>query len=1120
MKRTSRLMAILLAFCLAATTMSTGVTAGAVDTGTTHNVSTAAEFNAALNSAQDGDIIQINGSVVVSIDGSTAITDIPLIINKKLTFQGGKLSLWMGGIALNNDVTFRNIAIDFPNVVRSAILANGHTLTLENVTSQDSANAINVFCGGYAGRIAGITDDFDSKLLQPGDDGKIIIRGKTNLQGNSQYAKKPANIYAGNLCLGSMNITDPAQGTQDGPANDFSGTATIQIEYEKDSDVGEIYACGAQQKAGEGTGVDAMKFIAPDPSKYRVDGNVNVTLNSDVTVSGAGSTATNVTYKGSGNQGSALLKDIASLTVASGKLIPAATSTFQTVTLNSGATLGLANINKIDGNFTGGGSLILDQNQTLTISGAVSGTTKVGIGGFTYDGTQSSSVPTMGKTYIQAPQSTNASFQLAPYATQPDAKLTRDSTGAWTVTEGGGGDDTTNLVQSFTFASDVPANPTTPAGTEIDLDLEAIAANGNYVTLDFIPLVITVNGRIATRSGPDTSGYYTYTTLLGELSMTVIDSSLCITPASDGAGTYDISIAIPKEYTAAGKDLSLSTKLIVNKVDLDPTLQTVTIPTAVRNLKWTGSQQTGVPTGEGYTLTNHTATAVGSYDATATLENGYQWSDGTKEVKTISWSIAKADGPAAPTGLTPSAPTGANLADGKISGTTTDMEYSSSSDFSNPISCTGTEITSLAAGTYYVRLKATDTHEAGNAATVTVPAYQAPTDPGTKPDPDDKPTNPGDPGNNPDKPNNNKPGTSTGGNTSTSRPVTKPDGTTVTTTTDKTTGTVTVTTKRPDGSQRVEETRKDGTVVTTEKSANGSTTQTISFTDGSSDTNINQAGGLTASLSVDANGKATGEVRLPAQLSGGGQSVSLPIPAVQVAYNGQNASSLTLYTGRSYPVTVAIPTQTTSPGTVAVLVKGNGQEEVVKTCVIQNGSLVVDVPDGACVKILDNGKSFADTNQHWARDAIAFTSARDLFSGTSATNFTPDGPMGRDMLMTVLARFDGVDTSGGSTWSEKGMAWAVANGISDGSDPTGRISREQLVTMLYRYAGSPSVNSSQSLPFQDAGAVSGYAQNAVRWAVSQGILNGYNDGSLNPGGDTTRAQAATIFMQYAQYLAR
>ncbi len=927
-----------------------------------------------------------------------------------------------------------------------------------------------------------------------------------------------ANIYAGNLCRGAMNNTDT--NPYDTP-NQFNGAAVVQIDgYARKGSLGDIYACGAQVKNSGGTSGKGTYF---DPQKYTVTTAFHVALRKEITVYGKGALETNVTYidAGNGYPNSIELFDVASLTVESGSLSITSGDNTKNLTVNSGAILNLSEsvITSIT-NFTGGGSLVLGESKPLHITGTVSGETAVGIGGIFNNASTEQAKENF--TYIQAPNSFDTSFRLLPHSSQPTMKFVRNESGAWSASTNSGDSDVT-LVKSFRFDTDDTPNPTTTAGQEIVLPLEVIPEGTNpFFYLDDIPLTVDVNN---TSLNPvhNTSGenpYYTYSYSLGELSMLIEANDLYITPDSTAKGTYTIRISIPGKYTTTGQPLNDTISLVVNKVDLDPTLKTATIPTAVRNLKWTGSQQTGVPTGEGYTLTNHTATAVGSYDATATLSSGYQWSDGTTDPKTITWSIARADGPAAPTGLTPSAPTGANLADGKISGTTTDMEYSSSSDFSNPISCTGTEITSLAAGTYYVRLKATDTHEAGSAATVTVPAYQAPTDPGTKPDPDDKPTNPGDPGNNPDKPNNNKPGTSTGGNTSTSRPVTKPDGTTVTTTTDKTTGTVTVTTKRPDGSQRVEETRKDGTVVTTEKSANGSTTQTISFTDGSSDTNINQAGGLTASLSVDANGKATGEVRLPAQLSGGGQSVSLPIPAVQVAYNGQNASSLTLYTGRSYPVTVAIPTQTTSPGTVAVLVKGNGQEEVVKTCVIQNGSLVVDVPDGACVKILDNGKSFADTNQHWARDAIAFTSARDLFSGTSATNFTPDGPMGRDMLMTVLARFDGVDTSGGSTWSEKGMAWAVANGISDGSDPTGRISREQLVTMLYRYAGSPSVNSSQSLPFQDAGAVSGYAQNAVRWAVSQGILNGYNDGSLNPGGDTTRAQAATIFMQYAQYLAR
>ena len=238
MKRTHRLTAVLLAFCLAATTLSTGVTAGAAETGTTHTVTSDTEFNTALTTANDGDTIQISGSVTVSLNGSNANSDIPLIISKKLTIQGGKLSLRTGGIALNNDVTFRDIDIDFPNPVRNAILANGHILTLENVTSNESAHEINLFCGGYAGRSSG-TEDFNPNLLNPGTDGTIIIKGSTNLQGKTNLA----NIYAGNLCLGSMNVNTS---DEDGRPNEFAGTATIQIDGNMNSNVGKIYACGAQ----------------------------------------------------------------------------------------------------------------------------------------------------------------------------------------------------------------------------------------------------------------------------------------------------------------------------------------------------------------------------------------------------------------------------------------------------------------------------------------------------------------------------------------------------------------------------------------------------------------------------------------------------------------------------------------------------------------------------------------------------------------------------------------------------------------------------------------------------------------------------------------------------------
>ncbi len=151
----------------------------------------------------------------------------------------------------------------------------------------------------------------------------------------------------------------------------------------------------------------------------------------------------------------------------------------------------------------------------------------------------------------------------------------------------------------------------------------------------------------------------------------------------------------------------------------------VTIPAAVTDLKWTGAEQTGVSDGADYTVTDGKATDVGSYTATAALKDkaNTKWSNSSTDDQSILWSIAKADGPAAPTGLTGTAPTTDGGSDGKISGVDSTMEYSDNSGFTSKTECSGTEITGLAAGTYYVRVKETGTHEAGTFATVKVPAY-------------------------------------------------------------------------------------------------------------------------------------------------------------------------------------------------------------------------------------------------------------------------------------------------------------------------------------------------------------------------------------------------------------
>ena len=124
--------------------------------------------------------------------------------------------------------------------------------------------------------------------------------------------------------------------------------------------------------------------------------------------------------------------------------------------------------------------------------------------------------------------------------------------------------------------------------------------------------------------------------------------------------------------------------------------------------------------------------------------------------------------------------------------------------------------------------------------------------------------------------------------------------------------------------------------------------------------------------------------------------------------------------------------------------------------------------------------------------------------------------MNRAMIVTVLARLEGVDTTTGSTWYEAGQQWAIEAGISDGSDLNSAVSREQLVTMLYRYAGSPAVSGVIS-GYADTDSVSSWAVEAMTWAINEGIINGVGN-SLDPQGDATRAQVATILMRFVATL--
>lgn len=337
-----------------------------------------------------------------------------------------------------------------------------------------------------------------------------------------------------------------------------------------------------------------------------------------------------------------------------------------------------------------------------------------------------------------------------------------------------------------------------------------------------------------------------------------------------------------------------------------------------------------------------------------------------------------------------------------------------------------------------------------------------------------------------------------GNNNNSSSTTTKnPDGSTTTTTTDKTTGTVTETTKNPDGSTTTVETKKDGSVTATNKTANGSVGTVKTDANGNSEISAN-----ISAADVSAAAKKNEPVAAPVSVAPAASPAAAPVIKLSVPANAGEVS-------------VVIPVTNAQQGTVAIKVNPDGTEEIIKTSVVTKDGVGLGVKGSTQIKIVNNDKDFSDTVGHWAESDVDFVSARELFTGTAPQTFSPESATTRGMVVTVLARLAGENTDGGANWYDKGCAWAVTNGVSDGTDPNGTVTREQLAAMLYRYFGSPAV--SGSLSFADASSVSEYAHDAMQWCVNNGIINGM-DGLLNPQGQATRAQVSAMFARYIRLM--
>ncbi|MGN0307193.1 MAG: pectate lyase-like adhesive domain-containing protein, partial [Lachnospiraceae bacterium] len=634
MRRISRFLSLLLSLCMLASIVPMEVMA--VQTEKTENVSSWQEFKAALED-ETVTVISMNGEIKYQrgeFNGDDA-----LMIERDVTIQGNGnlLSLDCGGIILGGNVTFENIVISFNNSVRNAVVANGYTLTLDGVTKYSGTRQlVHLFCGE-------ITDyNGTNKVPASGGNGKIIIRGANEL----------GEIYAGSLSDGATEST--------ANQNDFSGTSTIVVESSTTGTIGAVYAHGAREPRGEGEG----NALIGDPSKYTVSGQVNIILNSNLvkTVDGntGGSAGAALTYNYSADeylQYGLTFTNLSSLILEDGHLQPKSGSSF-----TDGASLtigekGILDLQKYDdltvGDFSGGGKLVLGQEQILAITGRITGATEAYIGSV-YANQQS--MPKKGHAYIRIFNGSIPSGSEFVFTENPNyAALTPvydSSGGCWRVPSDPDSTDEI-IISDITIGSSFLA---TVNETELIIPIESTYSTrpNQWGALELVPLKVWVNGTQAVQEASDYNGYaYRTDSLLispqpddEDYSKDVIwieSSGGIFDPLPEGE--YDILIQIPGAYMEdkANKELRFSVTISGDGQGEEKNTP-VAVPIAKNGLTYNGNEQIGVPEGTGYSLSNHKKMDAGEYEAVAVLESGYEWSTGSTASLRIAWKIAKAAG--------------------------------------------------------------------------------------------------------------------------------------------------------------------------------------------------------------------------------------------------------------------------------------------------------------------------------------------------------------------------------------------------------------------------------------------------------------------------------------------
>lgn len=309
-------------------------------------------------------------------------------------------------------------------------------------------------------------------------------------------------------------------------------------------------------------------------------------------------------------------------------------------------------------------------------------------------------------------------------------------------------------------------------------------------------------------------------------------------------------------------------------------------------------------------------------------------------------------------------------------------------------------------------------------------------------------------------------------------------------------------------------------------------TATIS---GSSKT-IKVKNSLTDEIKVTVNGEsktikpsedATFTYTKPSSSSSGGSSsgkTTYKVTTSAVNNGGVNASPSTAEKGATITITLSPDkgykldklTVTDGSGKTVSTVK---KSDTVYTFTMPASAVKVGVSYVKATETPSETKFNDVSANDWFASAVDYVTGKGMMNGTAANTFSPKANTTRGMLMTVLARHAGEDTTGGSVWYEKGMNWAKANGVSDGTNPQVNITREQLAAMLYRYAQNKKydVSGAKSLDgYTDAQSVSSYAVPALQWANAAGVVNGKSGSKLDPKGYATRAEVAAMLMRFCE----